>query len=153
MVNQKINIHGLMSLLLFINAFGVALLSIGSESIFAASIFLLLFIAFFIVVAVVYCSKCLCRKNCNHLIIGRLSIFLTKARPGAYTRTDFVLGVILPLLPVIIMPQFYLIGNIIHLLMFWIFFTLSSLEIIFFVCKGCTNSKCPMCKHFKEPIL
>lgn len=146
-MKNTLNIHGLVSLLLIIDAFGVALFSIGSQSSLIAIAFLLLFIGYFALVSVVYCSKCLYRNNCNHLIIGRLSMLLTKRKSGPYTKNDILFGVILPFIPLLVIPQFYLIQNILHLAIFWLFFGLACFEIYFFVCKTCNNSNCMMCKH------
>ena len=145
-MKQNANVHGIVSLLLTFDAVAVALISIGQQSILMAGTYLLLFILALIIIAVMYCTKCLCRNNCNHLIIGWLSTKLSKPKPGKYNTKDWVLGVVLPYSPVIVIPQFYLYQNFFYLVLFWFLLGISVIEVNFYVCRGCKNTKCAMCK-------
>lgn len=146
-MKRKTNSHGIISLLLVLDATGVAFISIVHQSLLIAIVFLLLFIGSLLIISVNYCSKCTCRDNCNHLIMGWVSKKLTKEKKGVYTTSDMVLGVVLPFLPTIIIPQFFLYENIVYAILYWVFYGVAIAEIYFFVCKGCMNKKCAMCRQ------
>jgi hypothetical protein len=146
-MTHKMNIHGIISILLIFDATAVALISIAQQSVFMAGIYLFLFLAFLIIVSIIYCSKCKCRDRCNHLIIGWLSQKLSKKKYGNYTAKNLVLGVIIPILPLLVIPQFYLYHNLFYLLLYWILFGVAAVEINLYVCRGCRNTKCSMCKQ------
>ncbi len=147
MVPSKCNTHGIISMLLMLDATTVAMISIAQQSKIMAGVYLLLFLTFLLVVAKFYCSKCLCRENCNHLIIGWISQKISKKKYGNYTTRDLIFGVTIPFLPTLIIPQFYLYNNIFYLLLYWFFFGIAAVEINFYVCKGCRNTKCSMCRQ------
>ncbi len=131
-------------MLLIFDASTVALVSIAQESMIMAAIYLLLFMASFVIISISYCSKCSCRENCNHLIMGWISQKLSKKKYGAYTKKEIVFGVVLPLIPTLLIPQFYLYHNTLYLVLYWLLFGIAGLEIYFYVCKGCKNTKCLM---------
>jgi hypothetical protein len=143
----KWNTHGIISMLLMLDATTVALISIAQQSKIMAGVYFLFFLAFLFIVAKFYCSKCLCRENCNHLIIGWMSQKMSKKKYGSYTTRDLIFGVILPFLPILIIPQFYLYHNIFYLLLYWGLFGIAAVEINIYVCKGCRNTKCSMCRQ------
>ena len=145
-MKKSANIHGIISLLLIFDAIAVALVSIGQQSMLMAGIYLFLFILALVVIAVTYCTKCICRNNCHHLIIGWLSRKLSKPKPSNYTTNDLIFGVVLPFLPVIVIPQFYLYQNMLHFILYWLLLGISVAEVTFYVCKGCRNTKCAMCR-------
>ena len=145
-MKKNVNIYGIISLLLMLDAIAVALVSIGQQSMLMAGVYLFLFVLAIIIIAITYCTKCICRGNCNHLIIGWLSMKLSEQRLGKYSTNDLIFGVVLPFLPVVIIPQFYLYQNIFYLILFWLLIGIAALEINFYVCKGCKNIKCAMCK-------
>ena len=146
-MKTKINIHGVVSLLLFLDATTVAFIAILNKSMVMAGVYLLLFIAFLMIVSIVYCSKCSCRQNCNHLIIGWISQKLSKRKYGKYTNNEIIFGVFLPLIPTLVIPQFYLYHNTLYLILYWVLSIVAALEISFYVCRGCKNTKCLMCKQ------
>lgn len=148
-MKKQLNIHGIISIILILDATGVAIYSIGQESILIATIYILLFFLFILIVAIIYCRKCLCRENCNHLFIGWISIKLIKSKNTDYSAKDILFGVILPIMPVIIIPQFFLINKFTHFVLFWLFYAIAGLEINRFVCRGCKNTKCLMCSSLK----
>lgn len=144
-MKKQLNIHGIISIILILDATGVAIYSIGQTSLLVAIIYSLLFFVFIIIVSIIYCRKCLCRENCNHLFIGWISKKLVKPKKSDYTANDILFGVIIPILPVILIPQFFLIDKFTHFILFWLFYAIAGLEINKFVCRGCKNTKCLMC--------
>lgn len=145
-MTRKINIHGIISMLLVFDATVVAFISIARQSVAMAGIYLSLFIAFLVLVSLVYCTKCTCRKHCNHLIMGWVSQKLGKKKYGAYTTKELVFGVVLPFLPVLLIPQFYLYHHLLYLVLYWVLFAIAAVEINLYVCRGCRNTKCRMCR-------
>ena len=151
-MTRKVNIHGIISLLLILDATAVATISIAQQSALMAGIYLFLFFASLVIISITYCAKCNCRGNCNHLIMGWVSKKLSKKRYGGYTTKDIIFGVLVPFLPTMIIPQFYLYHNLLYLLLYWVLFGLAALEINFYVCRSCRNSKCLMCKRKVEAV-
>lgn len=151
-MKKQLNIHGIISIILIFDATGVAIYSIGQESFMMAIIYTLLFILFLLTVAIIYCRKCFCRENCNHLFIGWISKKLIKPKKSNYTTSDILFGVIIPILPIIVIPQFFIINKLTHFILFWLFYAIAGLEINRYVCKGCMNTKCFMCtqKHMSD---
>ena len=133
-------------MLLIFDATIVALISIAQQSVLMTGIYLIFFLAFLVIVSIFYCSKCVCRESCNHLIMGWISQKLSKKKYGSYTTKELIFGVILPLLPILIIPQFYLFQNVFYLVLYWVLFGIAALEIKFYVCKACRNTKCLMCQ-------
>jgi len=152
-MTKIINIHGIISMLLIFDATVVALISIGKQSLLMAAIYFLLFLAFLVIVSILYCSKCACRDNCNHLIMGWISQMFSKKKYGNYTTKEIILGVVLPICPILIIPQFYLYHNIFYMVLYWMLFGLAAVEINLFVCRGCKNTKCLMCKPKNNVIV
>lgn len=147
MNNQKYNIHGFVSTLLIFISFGIGIASIAYYSIWLSIVSLFTIVMSFLIISVFYCSKCKCRDKCNHLILGKISILFTKSNPGKYTFNNLIAGVIVPMLIVIALPQYWLFKQPVLLISYWIIFAFAGLEIYFFICTRCLNDKCSMCRN------
>jgi hypothetical protein len=146
MDNKKYNVHGIISIVLIFISFGIGIASIAIYSVIVSLINLLTIFLAFVTISIVYCSKCKCRDNCNHLIIGKISILFSKFNPDKYKNKDLILGVMIPMLIAIGLPQYWLINNPTLLFLYWGFIVLAGLEVYFFVCNNCLNDKCSMCR-------
>ncbi len=127
MDNKKYNVHGIISIVLIFISFGIGIASIAIYSVFVSLISALTIILAFITISIIYCSKCKCRDNCNHLIIGKISIRFSKFNSVG-------------------LPQNWLIKNPTLIILYWGFIVLAGLEVYFFVCNNCLNDKCSMCR-------
>lgn len=146
-MKKSYNLHGIISLFLFLIAFAVGIAAIVPYSILLGFASLAIDVAALIVISVVYCSKCPCRDNCNHLIVGKLSVLFSKKRTGEYNTFDLVVGVVIPVLVALSFPQYWLFKNMTLLLIYWGCIAIAGIEIYFFVCSKCNNTKCTMCRN------
>jgi len=146
MGNQKYNIHGIISIVLFLISFGIGVVSVSLQTLILGIFYLLLIVLAFIVTAIFYCSKCLCRDHCNHIFIGKISILFSKKKAISYNVFDIILG-ITPMIAAIVFPQFWLIQNPIMFVSFWCFLIIAGLEVYFYVCNKCRNFNCKMCRN------
>lgn len=142
----KRHVHGYISVLFVFAAMNIGFIALHKHSFSLAICYAILTIFAYCIVAVVYCSKCQCRDTCNHLLIGMLSKFLSRPNLSPYTKTDVIFGVAIPVGITILLPQFWLSKYPALLLSFWVLLLIGTIEIIFFVCKGCENKKCSMCR-------
>jgi uncharacterized membrane protein YuzA (DUF378 family) len=142
----KVHIHGCISVLFVIAAMMIGFIAILKFSLLFAVCFATLTIIAYCVIAAVYCSKCNCRDTCNHLFVGMLSKAISRPNNKPYTKSDMFYGAALPIGITVILPQFWLLKSPSLLLSFWGLLLIGATEIILFVCKGCRNRKCSMCR-------
>jgi hypothetical protein len=64
-------------------------------------------------------------------------------RSGEYTTLD-ILGVVLPASAIVLMPQTWLLKDLFLFAVFWVFVAAAGAEVLFFVCRGCANARCPL---------
>ena len=147
MQNRNYNIHGYISVTLFFAALFTGFYSISIYSLLIASIYMVVCFAALSVVAASYCSKCRCRNNCNHWIIGKLSVLFSKPKDGAYTMSDLFIKTLFPLALIIAFPQYWLIKSLVLFITYWAVSLVAGIEIYFFVCNKCLNAKCSMCRN------
>ena len=122
-------------------AFLVGLFSILQYSVTAAGIYLVGSIAVFLIFVYAFCAKCLVRDNCTHVLQGIVTHLMPSRTTGAYSRCD-LLGTLLFFGFVALFPQYWLIRNLMLMLVFWILF-LGNLVITHYrCCKGCGNIYC-----------
>jgi hypothetical protein len=145
---KKYNIHGIVAMVLFLISFGVGVVAVSKYSIALGTVALFLVLLSFVSVSVIYCSKCKCRNNCNHVIFGKISILLSKYNPDNYILFDVIVG-LLPMLIAIVFPQYWIVKNITFVLCYWIPMVIGGLEAFIFLCPKCLNSKCKMCRDTK----
>ncbi len=136
--------HGVLSLIWLIIAIGIGAFSIFQSSAPLTITYLGANAVLFMVVVYSYCSKCPCRlHSCGHIMPGKLTILLPGRKEEKYNLLDF-LGVTIPLLIIIIFPQFWLVKHSLFLVFFWVLIIITLIEIRLSVCKECDNNYCPL---------
>ena len=138
--------HGIVSLLLTSVALLLGIVAISSVNIIPGFTYITILITGFLVVIYSYCTKCPGRFKCGHVIFGKIAQRMPRRKNTNYSNLDY-LGVILPLLFMMVVPQFWLWKTTWMFITFWILMAVSVLEIYLFVCSGCTNSKCLFCRN------
>jgi hypothetical protein len=146
MKHRNYNHHGIISIIFVLIAFSIGIISVAINSLLWGFVDFLLVPIAFVVVAIVYCSKCKCRETCNHVIIGKLSILLSKRNSNPYTAFDWTIG-LAPMVIALIFPQYWLIRNPLLLICFWSFLLFGGFEALFCVCNRCNNYKCKLCRN------
>ncbi len=151
-VIMKNKIHGLISLLVLIIAYGIGAYTILIQSYILGILYIISIFFMFLIVMYSYCRKCICQNNCSHIIPGLISKALFKnSSDKKYTILNYI-GGFLPLVILIVLPQYYLIkikyNNIpVLLIIFWVIVIFALLDIYFFICKKCDNTNCPNIYH------
>jgi hypothetical protein len=141
---MKRHAHGLISLLFVAGATATALVNVWQASIFWGLAYLLLLVGGAGTILFAYCAKCPCRlQGCGHVIPGWLTRFLPARNQGTYGVMDY-LGVIIPLVLWVTVPQTWLRHHLPAMILFWMLLAAGSIEILLYVCKGCNNDRCPM---------
>ena len=136
-------IHGILSLLIFLAAVLTATLAIFQSSVFWTLVYLVGILLSCLVIIYSFCTKCPCRKtDCGHIIPGKLTRFFHSRPEGAYTFMDKS-GVVVPIVFVIVFPQYWLLSHPLYSVLFAVLCLIAAADIQFFVCKGCTNCFCP----------
>ena len=136
-------IHGILSLLIMSAAVLTASLAIFQSSVIWTLIYLVGILLSCLVIIYSFCTKCPCRKtDCGHIIPGKLIRFFPPRPEGPYTFRDRT-GVVVPLVFMIVFPQFWLLMHPVYFSLFAALWLIAAADIRFFVCKGCTNCFCP----------
>ncbi|KUO53158.1 MAG: hypothetical protein APF76_03705 [Desulfitibacter sp. BRH_c19] len=137
-------LHGVWSLVLILVAILIGAVSIAQSSRITALTYFVLCTVLFFIIVYAFCSKCPCRRNsCGHILPGKVTKLLPERSEEPYMIGDYI-GVLLPLLFIVGFPQFWLIGRLQLMVIFWVLIIVSGVEITFKVCKGCGNRACPM---------
>jgi hypothetical protein len=138
------HVHGVISLIFVGGAMATALVNIWQASVFWGLVYLLLLAGGAGTILFAYCAKCSCRRQgCGHVIPGWLTGFLPARAQGPYGVMDY-LGVIIPLVLSVAVPQVWLRHHLPAMILFWMLLAAGSIEILLYVCKGCRNDRCPM---------
>lgn len=136
-------IHGILSLVVITAAVITAFLGIVQSSLFWAVLYLAGILLSSLIIVYSFCTKCPCRDtSCGHVIPGKLTRFFPRRREGPYTLADMV-GVVVPVVFIVVFPQYWLLSNIGYFILFVVFWILAAVDIQFFVCRVCTNTYCP----------
>jgi hypothetical protein len=133
--------YGFVGLVMLITAVLVGLYGILPYSVTAAGIYLIGSIAVFLIFVNAYCAKCPARDNCTHVLQGMLTHCMPGRTTGAYSSGD-LLGLLLFFGFVALFPQYWLIQNLLLMLLFWILFLGNLVITHFMCCKGCGNVYC-----------
>ena len=137
-------VHGVISLLLMAGALATAMVIIWQASVFWGLAYLLLLAGGAGTILFAYCAKCSCRRQgCGHVVPGWLTRFLPIRAQGPYGVMDY-LGVVIPLVLWVAVPQIWLRHHLPAMILFWMLVVAGSIEIVHYVCKGCSNDRCPM---------
>jgi hypothetical protein len=145
-------VPGILSLALALIA-----LVIADQQLLSASLILGLAYAFsvpllFVVVLYGYCRKCphATSHSCRHVILGLLVTKLFKTiEPAKYTKIETLIAT-LPLLFLFLFPQYWLFGNLVLFIIFWVLTVSSVLSIGLAVCPNCKNTFCFFCPNKAE---
>lgn len=136
--------HGVLSLILVFLAIAVGTISIAGSSKYYALIYIIISLISFLIVVFSFCAKCPCRqKECGHVLPGKLTKILPERVKAPYNTRDYC-GVLIPLLLIIAIPQFWLVNRLLLLVVFWVLMIIALLDIGLKVCKGCGNKDCPL---------
>jgi hypothetical protein len=147
---SKMNIYGVLGLLLIIIAIILGFVAIITESIEYALIYL--FITMFCALGVLYfyCTKCKCKDTeCGHIFPRKITKYLPQRKQTDYTFSDkLVTGVCIFL--VFLFPQLWLIRNLLLFTGFWIIVTIRAFLLFKRICPICANDICPLNPHFPK---
>jgi len=143
---MKGQLHGMISLVLILLSIIVALSALISESVTLGVGYLVIALVSPLIILYAFCAKCLCREACRHVLPGRLTRFFPKRPQTDYTRSD-IFWTVVPLMALFIFPQFWIWKNKALFFLFWILCLAGVLEIFLLVCRGCRNTRCPICPH------
>ena len=138
--------HGIVSLFLTSVALLTGIVAISTENLIFGTGYVAILIAGFLIVTYSYCTKCPSRFKCGHVIFGKIAQRIPNRKKANYSNLDY-LGVILPLLFIMLIPQLWLWKTTWMFVSFWILMAVSVLEINRFVCLKCSNSKCMLCRN------
>jgi membrane-bound metal-dependent hydrolase YbcI (DUF457 family) len=141
-------IHGILSLLIMFAAVLTATLAIiRSSSVIWAALYVVGILLSSLIIVYSFCTKCPCRNTgCGHVIPGILTRLFPPRPEGLYTFMDLA-GVAIPLVFLIVFPQYWLLSNPPLFILFAVLCLIAAADIQFFVCKGCTNRFCPFCQE------
>jgi hypothetical protein len=143
---MKNKFHGVFSLLLISGAVSIGLVSILINSVAFGIVYMALILVCNLIVLYAYCAKCECREDdCRHIFPGKIASLLPSREPGAYTFFDYA-GVAVPMAVLLGFPQYWLLGKKSLFVLFWVLVAFGLIEILLYVCRGCGNKACPMCR-------
>lgn len=134
---------GVLSLLLILAAVLTAAYAIYQFSLFWTLLYIVGLMLSSLVIIFSFCTKCPSRvRDCSHVIPGKLTRFFPRRPEGDYTLRDKA-GVVVPLVFLIVYPQYWLLIQPAYFVLFAGLCLGAAAMIQFFVCKGCTNCSCP----------
>jgi hypothetical protein len=137
--------NGISSIIFFGISLLIGLYTIMQNTVDLAIGYVIIMLIAVLLIPYVYCTKCPCRRtNCAHIIPGLITRFMPDRDSEPYTVIDLAIVLILMGL-LILLPQFWLYNNILLFSIFWILSITAGLQILFFVCKTCDNTKCILC--------
>ena len=134
-------LYGIIALILFLAAFLAGLYGILQYSVTAGGIYLVGSIAVFLIFVYAFCAKCPVRDDCTHVLQGMLTHCMPGRTTGPYSRSD-LLGLLLFFGFVALFPQYWLMKNLVLMVLFWILFLGNLVITHFMCCKGCGNIYC-----------
>jgi hypothetical protein len=123
---------------LIIGFTGISKFSYNIAIIYAVGCFI-----FFLIFVYAFCTKCPIRKQCVHIIHGKLTNLMKKRVSGAYSHGEKC-GTLLYFIFLAAFPQYWLINSPLLMTLFWVIL-LSGLALNGIkVCGGCGNVYCRM---------
>lgn len=143
----KNKFHGYTSIIFFFAAIGIGIFAIANFSVSIAILNAIFLILMILSVSFYFCSKCTVRSQCGHWIFGKVSQMLSKFKNEKYNTFDLVFGTLLPILIVIVLPQYWLLKTPLLLIVYWGLMAIAGLQVSKYVCTRCENYKCMMCKN------
>jgi hypothetical protein len=149
---MKGNFHGIVSLILIFTSVVIALSFMLIISPGWGLGYLIVIIVAIPIILYAYCAKCLCREDaCSHVFPGRLTRMLPARKQGAYAFMDYV-WTGLAIVVLFAFPIPWLWQNKVLFIGYWLIFFPGLAEILFLVCRTCSNTNCPNCSISEQPI-
>ncbi len=141
--------HGLSSITLLNTAFILGLITMLMNSLVIGVGYAAIMITSTLTIIYSFCAKCPARFNsCGHVVVGKLATLFPPRKSDLYTKQDYTL-IIISLLALISIPQYWLWTYKPAFLAFWALLTIAFTQINFFVCTKCDNAQCINCKKPK----
>jgi len=139
------NQHGIISLILVVIAFILGIIFTTIHNLWLGLTLIAILIFFFLLVPKYVCSKCPMRGQCGHVVMGKISILLSSYCPDKFSLKDLLI-LLATAIPLVVVPQFFLISKPVFIIIFWMLLIISIVDILLFVCPNCSNIKCPLKK-------
>lgn len=140
-------VPGLLSITLVFIALGIMDYQLFSISLAIGLIYALCIPVAFAFTLFNYCRKCphVTQKSCRHVILGLIVARLFKPlAPSKYTLKE-IFTALIPLMLLVIFPQYQLFLNISLFIAFWILMLIAVIIVRMEVCKKCENINCTFC--------
>jgi len=142
-------VHGVFSLFLLSLSQALAMTAMFLESVYLGLGYAIFLMATSLTIVYTYCTKCPVRTtSCGHVFVGKITQIFPERKEGPYSQFEYTI-VVIALLSLIMIPQYWLWNNRGLLIAFWILVILAGAEINRFVCPQCDNSQCIACKKQK----
>jgi hypothetical protein len=142
---MKSNFHGVFSLVLILASVVMALSYMLILSLGWGLAYLVVIIIANPIVLYAYCAKCLCREDaCSHVFPGKLTRLLPARKQGPYAIADYF-WTALGLMVLFAFPIPWLWQSKIIFFGYGSLLIIGLAEILFLVCRTCSNANCPMC--------
>jgi hypothetical protein len=135
-------VHGVSSIVLFGVAVAVADSVLLQISLGLGWIYIGVAVAGLLGIVTSFCTKCCCKHQCSHVVLGWIAKWLPARPVGKYERRD-LLGVIVSFAAIAIFPQFWLWTQPLMGMVFWVLTGVIIWEIARGVCPSCRNVLCP----------
>ncbi len=143
------SVHGLASFIFVTLSFILGIVVVSLDSPIIGGILSLILILFFIMIPRQVCRKCPARGDCGHVIMGKLSRRLAPYCADAMGLGDLLILIVF-ILPLVVVPQFWLIKYPVFMFLFWVMMLVSAADILLVICPTCGNTKCPLNKGFSR---
>ena len=142
----KSRFHGVFSLALIAGAFVFGGYIILRSTPSAAFLYGTILFLGSLTIIYAFCTKCPIRTSgCRHVLPGPLTLWLPARTQTAYTVFDYFIVLVI-LLVLIAYPQPWLYPHKGAMIIFWVLLLAGLAEITLYVCKGCGNTRCLVCK-------
>ncbi|MCK4858342.1 MAG: hypothetical protein KAT58_10265 [candidate division Zixibacteria bacterium] len=134
--------HGVTSLGLAAVATVIAAIAIFQTSWVFGIVYLVICAAAPGAILYAYCAKCPCKEHCAHVFPGKAAMAFDR-KPGPYTTTEMAV-LVLALLLLIGLPQFWLWRYTGWFIAFWALSGIALVQVRAVVCRTCDNVYCPL---------
>jgi len=134
--------HGVTSLVLAALAAVIAAIIMFQNSLLLGLVYLAVCAAGAWTVVYAYCAKCPCKARCGHVFPGKAARAYDR-QPGPYTKTE-IAALILALLLIIGLPQFWLWQSTTLFIIYWSLNAISMAQARIVMCRTCDNVYCPL---------
>ncbi len=134
--------HGVTSVLFAAVAIVIAIITVFRASVGLGVVYLAICAAASLTIIYAYCAKCACKEHCAHVLPGKAAMIFDR-QPGPYTATE-IAALVLAMLLLIGLPQFWLWQYTELFIAFWVLFAIAAIQARIFVCPVCDNTHCPL---------